>query len=340
MAETYVLNVDFNGECNVFHVSYATTWETVDMLLKVNCGEEIKVTYTDEENDQVCINSQAELEEALKCARNGNDVLSVQVVETLRTPPENSISRDDGSSVHEEVASIPDQPAPVPELVLVTDEPTKLSEFPKPIEEQPQADKTKNKTREQRTFEGVMRTFERTDKQKQKATPTENNEGEESMEKSGSRTPYQLFLDTPIPVQMDTVTPDITVTDHTYSKTPEELQKLPDGAQLGQEVLPSVSGLPRPSKTDIPRSRVCKRKAKSYYASLAESMGATRAAKMAALIGPQADQADGRMHVARCLMRSQSLPDSEKPPKWFVDFMKEVRFLKSFYSYYKNIRET
>ncbi|XP_035661860.1 next to BRCA1 gene 1 protein-like isoform X2 [Branchiostoma floridae] len=325
MAETYVLNVDFNGECNVFHVSYATTWETVDMLLKVNCGEEIKVTYTDEENDQVCINSQVELEEALKCARNGNDVLSVQVVETLRTPPENSISRDDGSSVHEEVASIPDQPAPVPELVLVTDEPTKLSEFPKPIEEQPQADKTKTKTREQRTFEGVMRTFERTDKQKQKATPTDNKEGEESMDKSGSRTPYQLFLDTPIPVQMDSVTPDITVTDHTYSKTPEELQKLPDGAQLGQEVLPSVSGLPRPSKTDIPRSRVCKRKAKSYYASLVESMGATRAAKMAALIGPQADQADGRMHVARCLMRSQSLPDSEKPPKWFVDFMKEFK---------------
>ncbi|XP_078620100.1 uncharacterized protein LOC144887058 isoform X2 [Branchiostoma floridae x Branchiostoma japonicum] len=318
MAETYVLNVDFNGECNVFHVSYATTWETVDMLLKVNCGEEIKVTYTDEENDQVCINSQAELEEALKCARNGNDVLSVQVVETLRTPPENSISRDDGSSVHEEVASIPDQPAPVPELVLVTDEPTKLSEFPKPIEEQPQADKTKTKTREERAMEAVIRTFQ----PRKKDTPNENKEEED---KSGSKTPYQLFLDTPIPVQMDSVTPDITVTDHTYSKTPEELQKLPDGAQLGQEVLPSVSGLPRPSKTDIPRSRVCKRKAKSYYASLAESMGATRAAKMAALIGPQADQADGRMHVARCLMRSQSLPDSEKPPKWFVDFMKEFK---------------
>ncbi|CAH1249554.1 NBR1 [Branchiostoma lanceolatum] len=292
MAETYVLNVDFNGECNVFHVSYNTTWETVDMLLKVNCGEDIKVTYTDEENDQVCINSQAELEEALKCTRNGNDVLSVQVVEAPRTPPENSISRDGGSSVHDEVASVPDEPTAVPELVLVTDEPTKLSEFPKPIEEQPQADKTKNKG------------------------------------KSGSRPPHQLLSETPQPVQMDAVTPDITVTDHTYSKTHEELEKLPDVA-LGQEVLPSTSNHPRPSKTDIPRSRVCKRKAKSYYASLAESMGATRAAKMAALIGPQVgdgtDQADGRMHVARCLMRSQSLPDTEKPPKWFVDFMKEFK---------------
>ncbi|KAI8496314.1 Next to BRCA1 protein 1 protein [Branchiostoma belcheri] len=291
MAETYVLNVDFNGECNVFHVSYNTTWETVDMLLKVNCGEDIKVTYTDEENDQVCINSQAELEEALKCTRNGNDVLSVQVVESPRTPPENSICRDDGSTL--EVSSVPETPPPVPELVLVTDEPTKLSEFPKPIEEQPQADKTRNKG------------------------------------KSGNRTPYQLLSGPSQPLLMDTVTPDITVTDHTYSKTPEELEKLPDVALLGQDVLPSVSGLPRPSKSDIPRSRVCKRKAKSYYASLAESMGATRAAKMAAMIGPQvgdaSDPADGRMHVARCLMRSQSLPDTEKPPKWFVDFMKEFK---------------
>ncbi|KAM6164329.1 next to BRCA1 gene 1 protein [Rhynchocyon petersi] len=94
MEPQVTLNVTFQNETQSFLVSDPenTTWVDVEAMVKVSFDlNTIQITYLDEENEEVSINSQGEYEEALKMAVKHGNLLQMQVHEGYyvvdETPP-------------------------------------------------------------------------------------------------------------------------------------------------------------------------------------------------------------------------------------------------------------
>ncbi|XP_030195966.1 next to BRCA1 gene 1 protein isoform X2 [Gadus morhua] len=83
------LKVNFRGNAKNFLLSGSDTksWETMEAMVKRSFGLcHLQVTYFDEENEEVSINSQAEYEEALKSAARQGNRLHMNVYETRGQP--------------------------------------------------------------------------------------------------------------------------------------------------------------------------------------------------------------------------------------------------------------
>ncbi|XP_041857066.1 next to BRCA1 gene 1 protein [Melanotaenia boesemani] len=83
------LKVNFRGNCKNFLLSGSETksWESMEAMVKRSFGLcSLQLTYFDEENEEVSINSQAEYEEALKSAARQGNRLHMNVCETRGQP--------------------------------------------------------------------------------------------------------------------------------------------------------------------------------------------------------------------------------------------------------------
>ncbi|XP_028842048.1 next to BRCA1 gene 1 protein isoform X2 [Denticeps clupeoides] len=84
------LRVNFRGNAKNFLLSGSETksWESLEAMMKRSFGLcNLQVTYIDEENEEVSINSQLEYEEALKSAARQGSRLQMNVYETRGTAP-------------------------------------------------------------------------------------------------------------------------------------------------------------------------------------------------------------------------------------------------------------
>ncbi|XP_036408833.1 next to BRCA1 gene 1 protein-like isoform X1 [Megalops cyprinoides] len=82
------LKVNFRGNAKSFLVSYSeSSWESLEAMIQRSFGLcSLQVTYFDEDNEEVSINSQEEYEEALKCALKHGNRLHMNVCE-MKGPP-------------------------------------------------------------------------------------------------------------------------------------------------------------------------------------------------------------------------------------------------------------
>ncbi|XP_074835476.1 next to BRCA1 gene 1 protein isoform X2 [Carettochelys insculpta] len=95
MEPQVILNVSFKGETQSFLVSDSlnTTWADVEAMVKVSFDlNNIQIKYTDEDNDEVSVNSEEEYEEALKIAVTQGNQLQMKVYEVSSLPSETSYS--------------------------------------------------------------------------------------------------------------------------------------------------------------------------------------------------------------------------------------------------------
>ncbi|XP_070569571.1 LOW QUALITY PROTEIN: next to BRCA1 gene 1 protein-like [Ptychodera flava] len=82
MSENFALAVRCDGETNVYQLTYDITWENFEAMLKcVVEKERISIKYVDEENDEVCLSSEAELRVAKDVARKSENTMNITVEE-------------------------------------------------------------------------------------------------------------------------------------------------------------------------------------------------------------------------------------------------------------------
>nr|CAB3262186.1 uncharacterized protein LOC100178505 [Phallusia mammillata] len=80
VSKNYVLVVDFNGEPDIFQLSYDTSWRDVAALLQVKYEcDDLKFTYSDDDDDKVGLCTEEDFAIALKMAKKNDDVLHVQL---------------------------------------------------------------------------------------------------------------------------------------------------------------------------------------------------------------------------------------------------------------------
>ncbi|XP_035850949.1 next to BRCA1 gene 1 protein isoform X3 [Sander lucioperca] len=94
------LKVNFRGNSKNFLLSGSETksWESMEAMVKRSFGlSSLQLTYFDEENEEVSINSQVEYEEALKSAARQGNRLHMNVYETRGQPARVSTTKASGT---------------------------------------------------------------------------------------------------------------------------------------------------------------------------------------------------------------------------------------------------
>lgn len=86
---SFVLVADSNGDVEIFQVAYETKWKDLCIMLQVKFDYDTLpiFTYTDDEDDIICLDSQEDLDEALKVCKKNDDVLHVQIRRYGSPPP-------------------------------------------------------------------------------------------------------------------------------------------------------------------------------------------------------------------------------------------------------------
>ncbi|XP_071791513.1 uncharacterized protein [Asterias amurensis] len=78
MADILAVEVEFERRSEIFRLEYATKWLDLEAMVKCYLDADLDITYLDDENEEISLNSEEELNEAKKLARKQRDVLALK----------------------------------------------------------------------------------------------------------------------------------------------------------------------------------------------------------------------------------------------------------------------
>ncbi|XP_072047079.1 LOW QUALITY PROTEIN: next to BRCA1 gene 1 protein-like [Amphiura filiformis] len=116
MSENFALEVDYADKHEIFTLAYDITWTDLEALLKCSFDDDrLGAKYLDDEDEEICVNSEEELTEAKNLAREQRDVVRMKLIpqgEIVATSNQDQEPQDT-SSYPQDIEMMPeDRPLP------------------------------------------------------------------------------------------------------------------------------------------------------------------------------------------------------------------------------------